>query len=155
MHIKIKSALPPLPKTQNTLPLKRKFYFMGMRFSCSKNANFQRTTKLAQPFPAPESRAKYFTGRGFFWDYFTQNYRFRFQKVVITIICLSVTVSVSKIWIARKTRIISFSKIAVSVSREVSVRINFEKLLFPFPRNCFGIDHACQNHYVHEFLFSN
>ena len=34
---------------------------MGMGFSCRKNAFFQAPIKLAQPFPAPELRAKNLT----------------------------------------------------------------------------------------------
>ena len=54
--IKIKSALPPNPKYHP--PLTRNFTDIG--FSCRKNAFFQAPMKLAQPFPAPESRHEFY-----------------------------------------------------------------------------------------------
>ena len=61
--IKIKSALPPPPKTP---PQKGEFY--GHGFSCRKNAFFQVSIKLAHPFPAPELRTRILRTRGFFWN---------------------------------------------------------------------------------------
>ena len=58
--IKIKSALPPPPKTQNPPPKTRSF-MEKMGFSCRKSAFFQAPIKLAQPFPVPELRTKTFT----------------------------------------------------------------------------------------------
>ena len=56
---KNKIGTPPPPKTQNTPPPRTR-NFMGMGFSCRKNAFFQAPIKLAQPFPAPELRARDF-----------------------------------------------------------------------------------------------
>ena len=60
--IKIKSALPPPPP--KTPPQNAEFY--GHGFSCRKNAFFQASIKLAQPFPAPELRTRILRTRGFF-----------------------------------------------------------------------------------------
>ena len=54
------------------------------------------------------------------------------EKIVT--ICLSVTVSISKIRIARTTRHILSSKTVVSVPEKISVRSNFAKSPLPFPR---------------------
>ena len=60
--IKIKSALPPpQKKKQKKYPPPKTRNSMGIGFSCRKNACFQAPIKLAQPFPAPELRAKHFT----------------------------------------------------------------------------------------------
>ena len=61
--IKTKSALPPPPKT----PPQKNAEFYGHGFSCRKNAFFQVSIKLAQPFPAPELRTRILRTRGFFW----------------------------------------------------------------------------------------
>ena len=58
--IKIKSAPPPPPKPKIPPPPKTR-NFMDMGFSCRKNAFFQASIKLAQPFSAPELQT-----RGFF-----------------------------------------------------------------------------------------
>ena len=83
--IKIKSALPPPPKTQNTPPSKTR-NFMDMGFSCRKNAFFQASIKLTHPFPAPELRTKILRTRGFFWWLFllAQILRRRFESKVCT-----------------------------------------------------------------------
>ena len=57
--IKIKSALLPPPQNPKSPPKARNF--MGMGFSCRKNAFFQAPIKLAQLFPAPELRTNIFT----------------------------------------------------------------------------------------------
>ena len=57
---KIGTCPPPPPKKKPKYPpLKRGICGHG-GFSCRKNAIFQRPIKLAQPFPAPELRAKNF-----------------------------------------------------------------------------------------------
>ena len=59
--IRIKLALPPLPKKPKSPPLLKTRNFMGMeRFSCRKNQNIPgaHTFKLAQPFPALGLRRK-------------------------------------------------------------------------------------------------
>ena len=69
--IKIKSALPPQPKKKPKIPPPpppQNAEFDGKNgFSCRKNAFFQASIKLAQPFPAPELRTKNFTDTRIFW----------------------------------------------------------------------------------------
>ena len=59
--IKIKSALPPPKKKPKYPPSPKRRNFVDMGFSCRKNAFFQASIKLAQPFPAPELRTENFT----------------------------------------------------------------------------------------------
>ena len=67
--IKIESALPPPPKTQNTPPPKNEEFY-GHGFSCRKNAFFQASIKLTHPFPAPELQTEILRPRGFFLNQF-------------------------------------------------------------------------------------
>ena len=59
-----KNKIGTSPPPQKT-PKNAEFY--GHGFSCRKNAFFQASIKLAQPFPAPELRTRILRTRGFFW----------------------------------------------------------------------------------------
>ena len=59
--IKIKSALPPPPKTQNTPPPPKTRNFMDMGFSCRKNAFFPGVHKIDAPISGPRIADKNFT----------------------------------------------------------------------------------------------
>ena len=69
---KIGSPPPPKKKTPKHPPPPKRGILWAWVFSCRKNAFFQAPIKLAQPLPAPEYWAKFFTDTRIFLKLFSE-----------------------------------------------------------------------------------